>query len=165
MYFMSRPVIDRVNHRWMQVIRLHQWAYSSTHEIQTMVLPSVKLNPIRESESHVKYRACHCVHPATQAEDYEPCKSFLGNCVYVHNGCLKLIKCFLSGSKTLCVKLSRESFLLQTPSKFIIQNSSEENCCQGSHLSLSGGAWDTWHTVKCMMHPLLLFPVLRIGHL
>lgn len=32
--------------------------------------------------------------------------------------------------------------------KFIIQNSQRKNCCQGSQLSLSGGPWDTWHTLK-----------------
>lgn len=41
----------------------------------------------------------------------------------------------------------------------------EENCCQSSHFSISGEPWDTWHTQKFTMHPLLPVPVLRIGHL
>lgn len=67
---------------------------------------------------------------------------------------------------TLCLVGRGIIFIAADPfqvyySKFL----TEENCCQGSHLSLSGGPWDTWHTEKFTMHPLLPDPGPRIGHL
>lgn len=60
---------------------------------------------------------------------------------------------------------SAKHFMLSGSGRFSIQNCSEENCCQGTHFSLSGVPQDTWPSEIFTMNPLVAVPLPKIGHL
>lgn len=124
-----------------------------------IVLPSAKLNPSRAWGSHAKYRACSLSH----TEDYMNYANLFFFKLHIQRWWV-LVNVFSVAAKHLCQVVLGIVFKAGKVyySKLLTEG---ENCCQGSHLSLSSRPWDTWHTQNLQCHPLLPIPVLRIGHL